>query len=200
MESLPEKPAGSTITESHDAAGATFSWMNPGPGPARFAVAAFLTFWLCGWAVGWVAAATAVVRDGEPFLVFWLGGWTVGGGFALWALWAMLRPARPESVRLETEVLRYDPGRVPFNPWQRTGWWWGHSVSPKPTPAATVARSDIRGFVLERVGERQRLCFDRGADRLEIGAALREPEREWLFAVLQRWHAANPAPIAASEN
>jgi hypothetical protein len=60
-----------------------------------------------------------------------------------------------------------------------------------PTAAVDVARSDIPGFVLERVGERQRLCFDRGADRLEIGARLREPEREWLFAVLQRWHAPN---------
>jgi hypothetical protein len=50
---------------------------------------------------------------------------------------------------------------------------------------------EIRGFVLDRVGERQRLTFDRGADRVEIGADLREPEREWLFAVLHRWHAPN---------
>jgi hypothetical protein len=90
-------------------------------------------------------------------------------------------------------MLRYDPGRSPYNPWQQYGWWgWGHPAALKPTPAAEVARSDIRGFVLERVGERQRLCFDQGADRLEIGAGLREPEREWLFAVLRKWHSPNP--------
>ena len=33
--------------------------------------------------------------------------------------------------------------------------------------------------------------LDRGADRLELGAFLREPEREWLFAVLRKWHSPN---------
>jgi len=45
---------------------------------------------------------------------------------------------------------------------------------------------------LDRVGERQRLCFDRGADRFEIGSCLREPEREWLFDVLSEWHVDEP--------
>ena len=68
---------------------------------------------------------------------------------------------------------------------------WGQPAAPRRTPAVAVARSEIGGFVLERVGERQRLAFDRGADRLELGAFLREPEREWLFAVLRRWHSPN---------
>jgi hypothetical protein len=196
-EALPDKPAGSVIEESTDPEGVTLSWPTPSPGRARYAVAAFILFWLCAWAFGWVAAAGQIVRGGngggpQLFLVGWLGAWTVGGGFAIWLLWAMLRPARPESVRLEAEVLRYDPGRSPYNPWQQRRWWgWGHPAVPKPTLPAEVAKSDIRGFVLERVGERQRLCFDRGADRLEIGAGLREPEREWLFAVLQRWRTPN---------
>jgi hypothetical protein len=108
--------------------------------------------------------------------------WTLGGGVALWALCNYFRPPRPESVRLEAEVLRHDPGgRRPV---------WGHRAGPEPTQ---VARSDIREFVLERVGERQRLWLDRGTDRLEIGAGLREPEREWLFVVLQSWHTPTPA-------
>lgn len=196
MNSLPDKPAGSVIVEDTDAEGVTLSWPLPSPGPARFGIAAFLAFWLCGWAVGWFAAAGQIVRGGGgPFLVFWLCGWTVGGGFAVWMLWLVLRPARPEVVRLGAETFRYDPGRVPPNPWQRSGWWglgWHHPSAPRPPAAIEIARADLRGFVLERVGERQRLCFDRGADRLEIGATLREPEREWLFAVLQRWHAPNP--------
>ena len=50
-----------------------------------------------------------------------------------------------------------------------------------------IARPDLGKFVLDRVGERQRLSIDRGADRIEIGAALREPEREWLFVALDDW-------------
>lgn len=194
MGALPEKPAGSVIAEAIDSAGVTLSWPTPSPGPARYAAAAFIAFWLCGWAVGWVSAAGEIARRGNDdasrlFLGGWLGAWTVGGGFAVWLLCAMLRPTRPESVRLEADVMRYDPGRAPYVPWRRYPWWgWGGSAVPAPTPAAVVARSDIRGFVLGRVGERQRLCFDRGADRLEIGAPLREPEREWLFAVLRAWH------------
>jgi hypothetical protein len=190
---LPDKPAGCIIEESTDPEGITLWWPTPTPGLGRYPMAAFIAFWLCGWAVGWVAVAGQIVRGGnggpQVFLVGWLGAWTVGGGFAIWSLWAMLRPTRPESLRLEAEELRYNPGRRPYNPWQQHGWWgWGHPTAPNPTHAVEVARSAISGFVLERIGERQRLCFDRGADRLEVGAGLREPEREWLFAVLRRWH------------
>jgi hypothetical protein len=41
---------------------------------------------------------------------------------------------------------------------------------------------------LERVDGRQQLILDNEAGRLEIGRHLREPDREWLYAVLQRWY------------
>jgi hypothetical protein len=189
VDTLADKPAGSVID-------VTLSW--PAPSDRRVRrhfEAAFLAFWLCGWAVSWVQMASLFANGGPHpphprvpplldfwLLVVWLGLWTLGGRFALWGLWNYFRPARPESVRLEAEALRHDPG----------GRWpvWGHRAVIKP---AQVARSDIRGFVLDRVEGRQRLWLDRGTDRLEIGAGLREPEREWLFAVLQRWHTPNPA-------
>src|SRR5262249_24071625 len=176
----------------------------PSPGPARYLVAAFLAFWLCGWAAGWVAAAAQLVRGGpQLFLVGWLGGWTVGGGVAIWVLWSMIGPARPGSIRLEAEWLRYTPGRNSMNPFQHRGWsYWGGPSAPAATLPAEVPRSEIRQFVLDRAGERQRLYFDRGADRLEIGACLREPEREWVYAVLQRWHSPRQplqlTPVASS--
>jgi hypothetical protein len=187
VDTLADKPAGSVID-------VTLSWPAPSDGWARrYAEAAFLAFWLSGWAVCWVLAAGQFANGGPHpahprvpplldfwLLVVWLGMWTLGGVIALWGLWSCFRPARPESVRLGAEVLRHDSdGR-------RCGW--GHRAGPKP---AQVARSDIRGFVLERVGGRQRLCLDRGTDRPEIGAGLREPDREWLFAVLQSWHTPN---------
>jgi hypothetical protein len=42
-------------------------------------------------------------------------------------------------------------------------------------------------LLLDRVGERQRLTVDGGGERVEIGHALREPEREWLHEVLRAW-------------
>lgn len=50
-----------------------------------------------------------------------------------------------------------------------------------------IAKNELGSVVLERIGERQRLYFDPGADRIEIGEHLREPEREWLAAVIQSW-------------
>jgi hypothetical protein len=188
MSTVPEKPAGSVIEESVDPTGVTLSWPHPSPGFARFLVAALLVLWLCGWATGWVAAAGQVAGgNGGLFLVAWLGAWTVGGVVAVGMLCAMFRPTRPESVRLEADVLRYDPGRPAFNPVRQRGRR-GYPAAPRRSPAATVPRADIRKFVLDRVGGRQRLSLDGGADRVEVGAGLREPEREWLYAVLRRWH------------
>ena len=38
--------------------------------------------------------ASAPDGEAQPFLVFWLCVWTAGGGFAVCALWAVIRPAR----------------------------------------------------------------------------------------------------------
>jgi hypothetical protein len=162
-------------------------------------VAVFNALWLCGWAFLWFETVKQIARGGDDvgsrfFMVGWLVVWTAGGGLAIWSLWVMLRPGRPESVRLENEALRYDPGRAPFNPWQRHNrWGWGLPAAPKPTPAAVVARSDIRSFELEQVGGRQRLYIDCGVGRLEIGTGLRKPEQEWLFAILRAWQTPNPS-------
>ncbi|MHC4061609.1 MAG: hypothetical protein ACYSUC_03915 [Planctomycetota bacterium] len=45
--------------------------------------------------------------------------------------------------------------------------------------------SKIVNLRLERAGERQSLCFDYEGDSLEIGQALSEPEREWLYGLLR---------------
>jgi hypothetical protein len=50
-----------------------------------------------------------------------------------------------------------------------------------------LPRQAVGKIVLERVGERQRLSVDVGADRVEIGPWLTEPEREWLADVLRAW-------------
>lgn len=57
-------------------------------GAGRFVSAAFLAFWLCGWAAGeafalWVVGATAIPLPAAVFLLFWLGLWTLGGYAAI---------------------------------------------------------------------------------------------------------------------
>ena len=175
MRVLTDKPTGSVID-------VTLSW--PAPPDSRlwrYVDRLLMVLWLCGWAWALVWPA-GQVANGEAtfFLVSWLGLWTVGGGIFAWALLASFRPARPESVRLESGVLRHDPGG------RRRCW-----ARPGGEGPSQVARSDVREFVLESVEGRSRLYIDRGIDRLEIGAGLREPDREWLFAVLQRWHSPN---------
>jgi hypothetical protein len=178
------------------------SWKMPNLGCARYGVAAFLAFWLCGWAVGeffaigaltglWGGVAKAQPGDmcGSLFLIGWLGGWTLGGAFAIFALVNMLRPARPEAVTLGVEDVIHDPGSglTSWQPRQDSS-----HAAPMPTTGfrakpRTISREQLQTLRLERVGERQRLTVDCGADRIEIGPALREPEREWLHQVLQTW-------------
>lgn len=59
------------------------------PSKRNIFILAFLTLWLCGWAVGEVSAPIAFFGSAKKnpgaaaFLLFWLCGWTVGGAFAL---------------------------------------------------------------------------------------------------------------------
>jgi hypothetical protein len=201
MAQLPPKPAGSCIEEIDDFDARTYRWKQPSGGVFRLVVAAFLIFWLCAWAVGWVFAFTELLKGGadgpHAFVLFWLGGWTIGGIFAFCALYLILRPSRPESVTLGRGAFRHDPGSVSLaafcNPWYALR----HLGSCSPFPKlfrrrkpVEILKHDLGPVVLERVGERQRLCFDVGVDRIEIGEHLREPEREWLAAVIEAWKAA----------
>jgi hypothetical protein len=157
-------------------------------------IAAFVALWLCGWSVGWVTVAGEIAAGkANLFLVAWIGLWTIGGGAAIWSLWTVLRPSRPESVTLGADEFEYDPGTPPVTCFQKNGWgpWPNRNLGQWPSrrikKAIAVPKCELGKFVLDRIGERQRLSFDRGAERIEIGACLGEPEREWLHAVLEGW-------------
>jgi hypothetical protein len=200
---FPDVPAGSIIEQRETAAGVTLAWRLPGGDSSRFFSAAFILFWLCLWTFGGAMAALFLVTGAwgwaKLFLLAWLGLWAVGEVTAVCSLWALLRPPRPESVTLGAEAFRYDPGYLPTaesadgrgaQPGSSLRWP-GHW--PARRSVIEVARDEVKEFVLERVGERQRLCFDHGADRVEIGPCLREPEREWLWAVLESWRQGRPS-------
>ena len=60
------------------------------PSPRAYFQSVFLLVWLCGWLVGEVFAAGALLAPGTPlpvrgFLLFWLTFWTFGGVAAIGA-------------------------------------------------------------------------------------------------------------------
>jgi hypothetical protein len=190
---LLQPPKNSSVRIGFDARERpTLSWRTTRNDWWRFFPAAFLGFWLCGWAFGEVAALSVVLglvpaKDGNGppvlFMLFWLCGWTVGGVLAMRAFYQLVRPRRPEQLTFREEALVHDPG-TPVYEWTNRRWDPAFWSWPKPR---TIDRAQIEAVALERVGERQRLTLDVGADRVEIGQSLREPEREWLAEVLRTW-------------
>ncbi len=53
------------------------------------------------------------------------------------------------------------------------------------SPKSDIDTSKITNLQLNVANNRQRLTFDFGADRIEIGPTLTEPEREWLYEILK---------------
>jgi hypothetical protein len=80
------------------------------PAKVNWLLALFMMFWLCGWAVGLVGAASQLFSGrpdtaGTVFLAAWLGLWIVGGAFAILTLAWML--AGREIVRVSVVELQY---------------------------------------------------------------------------------------------
>ena len=54
----------------------------------------FLSFWICGWTVGGLAATAQLSQQFDWFLVFWLGGWLLGWVFAAATIGSQLAGAQ----------------------------------------------------------------------------------------------------------
>lgn len=205
MITLPAKPPGSAIEVSVEPSRTVIFWKNPRGGFGRYAALLFLLAWMSMWVAGEVSAAASLLKGGnDSFLAFWLVGWTVGGAFCVTMIYKLAQPSRPERLTLDALRLVHEPGTEPYNAFGWSGAWWGgkRQNNPlalfKPRKTVTAAKKDVGEIRLDRVGERQRLSFDCGAKRVEVGQYLEEPEREWLAAVLRSWKMQTPAPLYAS--
>jgi hypothetical protein len=198
MQETTPVPLGSTIEVIEDFDDRIYRWKPPTGGMLRFLIAGFLALWLCAWTIGFFAAFLQILTSNANaprlFLVIWLAMWSIGGIFAMLMLYLLIRPPFPESVKLTQDAFHYNSGSVSlivlFNPLY---------LLRQSDPTAVfrriftgrrrvnIPKNELGNVVLERIGERQRLYFDHGADRIEIGEHLREPEREWLAAVIQSW-------------
>lgn len=156
-------------------------------GAARWGVAAFLGFWLCGWAVGEVTVIGSLLFGKTShvsfFLLAWLGGWTVGGAFAITAFCNMLRKPVPETITFLGSGLAYDTGRQPWsqfgNSRQYNGYYRGR-LPWRKRKVYTFAPAEVSTIALRETDFGNRLTIDHGNDRIDIGRGLTEVEREWL--------------------
>jgi hypothetical protein len=201
----PSPPAGTTIVRATDAPALSWHWKPAELHPARKTVIAFAVLWLGMLALFSVLMAAGVV-DAVPQEASPLEGpglWViialqilVGGLlFGVPAFW----PRHPERLTLTDTTLEWDSGSatlpLAFLAGGLVHFSSGARADQPPfiwkRRRLTASRDQIANVRLERVGERQRLTLDHGADRIEIGTCLREPEREWLALVIQQWNESN---------
>ncbi len=160
----------------------------PSGGVFRFLIGAFMVFWLGGWAVAWKSTATELLKGTKGpqiFLIFWLCGWTVGGAFAIYFLYRIFRPSVSERLILSYPVMIYDSGVPPFQMSLSLGSQkdvWKRMFQRRTK--VEFDRSSLKTLKLREVDSGNRLTIDQGNKRYDLAAGASEPEREWLFNVL----------------
>ncbi len=188
-------PNGSQITTDLTPQGTKIQWKNPDNPIYRFGVAAFLLFWLGGWVTGETTTAQKLwieFQQGKPldsFLFFWLCGWTVGGVFAVTFLISLLRGAGRAQLLLGNFELVYKPGGIPVSSiFQRNRPQMSNPFKMLTGGKTITARKqEITKLQIGYAGDQLRVTFDLGAQRVEVGEYLTEPEKEWLHKTIENW-------------
>jgi serine/threonine protein kinase len=202
----PKKPRGSRIKEDSTKDGRTFKWPLPGSGVGDylshvsmlcfFIYSAYQVrslYWQSHRPVNWTSLLTVF---GVPFIL-------------LISAIRYLRPSRPESITLGPDYFRHNLGR-PGGYLVHSDTFRQHGVDNRPLwrwllglpLIVEISKDELGEIVIERDTDRSRtgqlrLRYDAGADRLEIGRYLREPEKEWLAEILRAWQ--DPACQATAE-
>ena len=112
----------------------------------------------------------------------------------------VLRAPVPAALVFGSAELSYTAGRT--RSYREKGLlsdWWALLGGGRPA-ARIIRQSQITQVRLDRLGNRQRLLMDLGAERLEIGASLSEPEREWLIHNLIAWTKQIPDVLPADRD
>ena len=122
--------------------------------------------------------------------VSWLVGWAAGEAAVIGILYFVLRPKKPSVLTLTPGYLEYETGTQTFDILSAFD-----RRQPRKGLAALfrglgnktyqIKITELKSLNLERTGERQKLCFEYAGRRIEIGDSLSEPEREWLYQVLE---------------
>ena len=153
---------------------------------ANYLLGIFVLCWLGGWAFGEITAAYQLVTRpfGGPtaFVAFWLCAWTVGGIFAMLMVRRIFRRSVPEVIRLDAAGVSHDPGLPPFKMPSYGASAWTQLFSKRTE--RRFDRMQLKSLRLRDGDTHNRLTVDAGAQRVEIGSAATDVEREWLFKLL----------------
>jgi hypothetical protein len=158
-------------------------------GAKRFFLAAFLVFWLGGWALGGIFVARQLAVSERSFhdlvQLFWIGGWTVAGFFILLILYRFLRPSIPETLILSKPDMMYDSGIAPLKfPFRMKT---KNEIREKLMPIRIRTKlnaTHLSTLRLDAFDSGKRLSIDTGNKRIEIGTLVNEPEREWVYNLI----------------
>jgi hypothetical protein len=191
-----ESPEDSKIKVKQGVHSTRYIWKEGRKTIAHYATSLFLLLWFCGWTMGGGIAIKKFFEVSVGFFVgkfpvsvplffiTWLGMWTIGEIVVFMILYLALRPQKPALLTLSE-------GRIFFET--------GTRFPALDKPKAHRECRSIRGYnnrsydlkageagnlKLERIGENRRLSFDCGAERVEIGRSLTEPEKEWLYGIM----------------
>jgi len=176
---IPQPPDGSVIERINNFDGERLAWPVPSYGPRRYVFTAFFAPHVCGWLLAIVQTLYSLLTSGNLILLGWLATWIFAGGWVPLGLWLLLKPCRPESVLFAVYDFTHDPG------WSAPAYFQGLKVGPQawlPRRPVTVPKAEVV-FALSG----GRLSFEHEGERVEIGSILKEPDREWLFGVLEGW-------------
>src|SRR5262249_46309819 len=180
-----EKPVGSRIEEEITPDACILRWRLPSSGLGwlwhlkRELVLGFLFFGLLAW-----------IMTGNPWAMLHGDGAMLI--FVLVLAVLSFRRARPEVLTLGAATFRHDLGR-------QGGWWASVDINHNrpagrgrshPPVIVELPKEELGQVVVEREMGQLRVRYDVGADRIEIGRYLSDPEKEWLAEVIRQWHGA----------
>lgn len=184
-------PQGSRFTLGRDGRGAlAISWRLDGDtGLSRVFTSAFLGVFAVAWTVGGIIQFKEPGAEaGDSIPIVWLCGFAAGEvffGYLFWVLFA----GEWEKLAISSDSMRLVARPRPLKD-DREGDGLIH-----PARTFKFARADAPPFVIDFVGSRQRLSFQRGNKRIEFGSDLTEPEREWLHSILEAWRNGTLSPM-----
>ena len=198
MGDILEKPAGSIIQQREESGGRVFFWQSLRSGPIYKSAVRDGVLFVCASIAGLVfiiyRLLVSPLGPSVPERLVFGAFMAMCYAAVIAAAYFMLRGPRAESVALGQDYFRHDPGGRPMALLTHSPYMLQESTLVavrndffRRRRPVELPKANLPPVVLNRVGERQRLYFECGTKRIEIGRFLREPEREWLAAVIQAW-------------
>jgi len=189
-----EAPEGSKIKVEQDVHSTSFVWKDVERKSAKVRQLVFSIF-LITFSASFLVLVIRHFVDGTDrwhlggplILALILAILCMVGGFFF--LFLSLRPTRPFKLVLSPRNIRYEIGDFSFRSIN------AHKMQDLGEIAAWMKKyrqriyeaetSKVTNLKLERVGDKIRLSFDLGVDRVEIGETLSDREKEWLHEILR---------------